>query len=390
MSTNPLTAGNLTVGTIVASTINMANNSLSAGNISAGTIYGTSLNTNNNPITAGGISVGSIVSGTMNMGTNSLVCGNMSVGAIVTGSVGLSTNPQYTVDVVGTVNATSYNNLPITIGFNGSSSSLPGVSAKYIQQTFGQFNDGVYWINLPTVGATQIYCIMNPAYAGGGWMMAMKGTRGTTFAYTSSHWYSSTTLNTSDNTRGDGDAKFNTFNYFPATDWMAIFPDTGINGGDLPASLNTGWTWVENNAVGISVPPMNWYALNQANYCKSSNGTGGFSATNPTPTNLQKFANAGQTGQVWSAQSGFQWYGMNYTGLTLGYLTTAGISTVITGTANANAVRWGYGWNNETDQNSNDSHGGIGMAYGNWSAGDHAWAITIGLNRTMRFEWYVR
>lgn len=391
MSTNPLTAGNLTVGTIIASTINMANNSLSAGNVSAGTIYGTSLNANNNPITAGGIAVGSIVSGTMNMGTNSLVCGNMSVGAIITGSVGLSTNPQYTVDVVGTVNATSYNNLTVTIGYNGSTSSLPGISAKYIQQTFGQFNDGVYWINLPSVGATQIYCIMNPAYAGGGWMMAVKASRGTAFGYTSSYWYTNNTTNVAGTDRSNSDAKFQTYNYFPATDWMAIFPDTGINGGDLPASLNTGWVWVENNAVGITVPLLHWYSLNQSNYCKSSNGIGGFSATNPTPTNLAKFANAGVS-NVWSAQGGFQWYGMNYVGLTLGYLTSTGISTVTTGTSNANsAVRWGFGWNNENDQGSNDCCGGIGLGFGGWSAGDRTGAQTItGLNSQFRFEWYVR
>ena len=172
---------------------------------------------------------------------------------------------------------------------------------------------------------------------------------------------------------------------------MAIFPDAGVNGGDLPASLNTGWVWVELNAVGLTVPPMYWYAMNTANYCKSSNGTSGFNATNPTPKNLQKFANAGQSRQVWSGQSGFHWYGMNFAGLTLGYLTTTGISTSTTGTASGNApVRWGWSWNNETNIGSNDSFGGIGMAYGNYSAGDLAWVETIGINRTMRVEWYVR
>jgi hypothetical protein len=394
MISNPLTAGNITVGTIVASTTNTGGNSLTAGNVSGGTIYGTSLNASNNPITAGGISFSSSVSSTMNMVTNSLACGNMSVGAIVTSGVGLSNpNPQYTLDVIGTVNAINYNNFPLTFNYNGGTSASAAPSAKYIQQNFGQFNDGVYWINLPTAGATQIYCIMNPAYAGGGWMMAMKGTRGTTFQYTTSYWYSVNTLNVSDTTRNDGDAKFQTFNYYPATDWMAIFPDTGINGGDLPASLNTGWTWVELNAVGVTIPPVQWYAMDTPNYCKSSNGTAGFNPTNPTPVNLSKFANTG-TSNVWSAQGGFQWYGMNYVGFTLGYLTTTGISTVTTGTANANAIRWGFGWNNETDMQSNDIRGGIGLNYPSYlySAGEfnYCCGTVAGLNRSMRFEWYVR
>ena len=55
-------------------------------------------------------------------------------------------------------------------------------------------------------------------------------------------------------------------------------------------------------------------------------------------------------------------------------------------------VRWGWGWNNETDQGSNDVYGGIGMAAGSFSAGDYIGCcqVNTGLNRTMRVLWFIR
>jgi hypothetical protein len=71
---------------------------------------------------------------------------------------------------------------------DGSSAAKAAPSAKYLQTAFGNNNDGVYWINLPYVGPTQVYCLLNPAVNGGGWMMAMKATTGTTFSYSSAYW----------------------------------------------------------------------------------------------------------------------------------------------------------------------------------------------------------
>jgi hypothetical protein len=213
---------------------------------------------------------------------------------------------------------------------------------------------------------------MNPAYAGGGWMMAMKATQGTTFNYDANYWTTTNTLNPSDTTRNDGDAKFHTFNYFAATDWLAIFPDTGINGGDLPASLNTGWTWYEPNAVNVSTPVSTWYSRG-IQITKLSNNVV-YNGTNPTPIYSQKYNSS-----VWSNQAGFHWYGINY------------FSSTAT-PANLNSVRWGWGWNNEADQNSNDVIGGIGINRTQASAGDFPYCCqgVRGLDRRMRFEWYVR
>jgi hypothetical protein len=378
--TNPLTAGSMSVGTIVSNSVNLGGNSLFVGGISVGTVTTGAINlSTNSSLTAGNISVGSITSTSHNMGTSQLTAGNLSGTTIYGSGMGIATtSPAYTLDVNGNVNCTGgyyLNGSSINLasyGNDGSTSAKAAYSAKYIQQTFGQFNDGVYWINLPTAGATQIYCIMNPAYAGGGWMMAMKGTQGTTFNFDANYWTTTNTLNPSDTTRNNGDAKFHTFNYFAATDWLAIFPDVSYNGGDLPASLNTGWAWYEPNAVNVSIPLVTWYSLG-IQLTKLAGGTAGYFGTNPQPINSQKYNQ-----NVWSNQTGFQWYGMNYT---------------IT-SSNLTKTRWGWTWNNEADQSTIDNSGGIGLVNGrvlNYSAGDvYGCCGTSGLNRAMRFEWYVR
>lgn len=375
-TTNPLTAGSISVGTIVSNSVNIANNSLFAGNMSVGTVTAGSINLAGNSLTAGNISVGSISSNSHNMTTNQLTVGNLSVSNIIyTSGMGVAKiSPAYTLDVNGNINCTgSYylNGFNIINNYDGTTAAKAAVSAKSIQQLYNQFNDGVYWINLPTVGATQIYCIMNPAYGGGGWMLAMKGAQGTTFGFTSNFWTTTNTLNTTDTTRNNGDAKFHTFNYFPATDWLAIFPDAGVNGGDMPASLSTGWSWIELNALGITIPLVTWYTLGLQMTKLSNNVI--YNGTNPNPLNSSKYNSS-----IWSNETGFQWYGMNY----------------VSSGSTINNVRWGFGFNDQADQNSNDVRGGIGMLYGGgngYSAGDnYGGAGTQGLNRQMRFEWYVR
>jgi len=60
------------------------------------------------------------------------------------------------------------------------------------------FHDGYYWVKFGAAGARYIYCIMNEAYYGGGWMLAMRGVKNsTTFKYDSAYWTNSATLNDS-------------------------------------------------------------------------------------------------------------------------------------------------------------------------------------------------
>ena len=90
----------------------------------------------------------------------------------------------------------------ITIFADGSSADKAAPSASHLI-SLGITTDGVYWINLPTIGPTQVYCILNPIYDGGGWMMAMKATTGTTFNYNSNYWTTANTLNPTDTTRNN-------------------------------------------------------------------------------------------------------------------------------------------------------------------------------------------
>lgn len=235
---------------------------------------------------------------------------------------------------------------------NGSSSDTAAPSAAYIKTLTGTNTDGAYWIDLPTVGPKLTYCLMNSAWNGGGWMMAMKATRGTTFNYDSAYWSAINTLNPGEYNTNDGDAKFDCFNYHVGTDIFARWPDIG-SGGDISGMGM--WTWLENGYSGGSRTLQNFFGTNTQRQMGRTRGA--------------------QWSGAFSSQGGFQWYGFNYQG-------------------NAGArVRWGFGWNNEGDQASNDVSGGIGMTYGvNYSAGDRIGCCqdVAGINRSARVEIYTR
>ena len=225
----------------------------------------------------------------------------------------------------------------------------------------GFTTDGVYLINLPTVGVTNVYCLLDPKWDGGGWMLAMKAATGTTFNYSSNYWTTDNTLNPTDVTQNAGDAKFEVMNKFSAKDIFARWPDISSNSGQI-ANVGT-WTWLRNN-------------FNSGNRSTLIS----FFSTSSQITVTSGVANTKASGAwgsgIFSSQSGFGFYGFNYTG---------------NGSAR---TRWGFGWNNETDQNSNDVSGGIGMdsSYGSYSAGDriNCCQDTAGINRQARVEIYVR
>jgi len=251
----------------------------------------------------------------------------------------------------------------------GLSSSQAATSALQILSNYPSSTDGVYWIDLPTVGPTQIYCIMNSSYYGGGWMLAMKATRGTTFNFTSSYWETNNTLNPTAINLNDGDAKYNSYNYFQGTDIMARFPDVTA-GGTLGTGLGA-WTWHENS----------FYSSGQATTLLNH-----FTNTADNTYLLQDAAVTswdGHSGGPFSSQGGWRRYGFNIDDGT--------------GTGQSRA-RWGFSWNNEASPGSNDVAGGIGVGgyvYTtpvSMSAGDQISCCTTynGANRTMRFEMYIR
>jgi hypothetical protein len=236
----------------------------------------------------------------------------------------------------------------------------------------GLTTDGIYTINLPTVGLTNVYCLLDPKWDGGGWMMAMKAAAtGTTFQYSANYWTTDNTLNPTETNQNAGDAKFEVMNKFASKDIMARWPDISTNGGSIPSTGT--WTWMENNYnSGTRQTLISWF----------NTGAGS-----------RKFIRDAKTFSGWqsgvfSSQVDVRFYGFNYQNLA--------------GTPAAKA-RWGFGWNENGgglfpsgNEASNDVTGGIGLAYTAstqlYSAGDYiaCCADTTGINRQARVEIYVR
>ncbi len=268
----------------------------------------------------------------------------------------------------------SGNNAP-----DGSSPARAAISAQQLKLDYPTLSDGAYWINLPSAGPSKMYCILNSQYSGGGWMMAMKATTGTTFNYSSTYWTTANNLNPSDTTINNADAKFDCFNYFAAKDIMAIWPDITTNGGSI-AGQSRGWTWLENSFDGGSTTTL----LNFFNrtYSMNPGGSGKFIRDAKT---FSGWANG-----IFSSQTDIRFYGFNY-------INNPGWGT------NAK-VRWGFGWNENSEGlfpsnnvsyiGSNDVSGGVGMDtnYGSYSAGDCIGCCndTVGINRSARVEIYIR
>lgn len=243
--------------------------------------------------------------------------------------------------------------------FDGSSPQKAAKSAQNIKKITGTNINGIYWIDLPGSGPTQTFCIMDSAYDGGGWMMAMKATRGTTFQYSANYWTTDNLLNATALNQNDGDAKFDVMNKFSAKDMMARWPDIG-SGGSIAGLGN--WIWLQNDFNGGTriTPIAMWNTVNRY-FIKDAK------------------AYSGWANGVFSSQTDIRFYGYNWTD-------------------NMNC-RWGFGWNENGGglfpngvTGSDDVSGGIGMSLGSYSAGDaiNCCQDTTGINRSARVEVYVR
>ena len=248
-------------------------------------------------------------------------------------------------------------------------------SALATKNATGTQTDGLYWLNLPTVGATLVPCLMNDSWSPGGWMMLLRGLAGSsTFYYGSSHWTSATTLNAQPTPIGTAqDAKYHTFNYSPINDLMARWPDITTNGGSL--SYGGCWVWKQNiSGLGYT----NSTALNLF--------TNASRLFVQDATSYAGWNNAGAGPTYFSSQTDVHFYGINYNG-----------------GGNGTATRWGFGWNENGgglfpngDEGSNDVYGGIGTQGGyinaSYNAGDFVSCCcdTCGMNRSARIEVYGR
>ena len=262
----------------------------------------------------------------------------------------------------------------------------PADSAATIKAMNTNAPDGVYYINLPTIGPRKTYCIMNSAFDGGGWMLTMKATRGTTFNYASSYWTTQNLLNENNLNQDDGDAKYDAFNYFEGSDLMARWPDIG-DGGSI-AGTGT-WTWLErsfNSGRNSSRTNLVDFFTNAGTY---ESGYGGYFRRD-----AKTFS--GWASGIFSSQVDIRFYGFNFDGAG-NYFGN-----------DMTRVRWGFGWNENGEglysspatlatggaPGSNDVGGGIGMdtQFGSYSAGDriNCCQDTTGINRTARVEIYIR
>lgn len=285
----------------------------------------------------------------------------------------------------GTSLASGESNI-VTISSDGSSSTSAAPSAAYLAAN-GNTTNGVYWITLPTVGATQVYCILDRSVDGGGWMMAMKATRGTTFQYSSTHWTTVTTVTPTDTTRDDADAKYDTMNYTTASDLLALWPDITTVGGSLTLTSATYscWSWLQNSFTSAGT----FYA-NTANSPAIVAVPTGVTASMTLVDWFTKISSVrffikdaitwpGWTSGVFSSQSDVRFYGFNYT--------------------SNRKSRWGFGWNENGGgvfpggiMGSDDVTGGIGTDSTSYSAGDVIGCCqnTTGINRSARVEIYIR
>lgn len=262
----------------------------------------------------------------------------------------------------------------------------PADSAIAIKAMNPTTPDGVYWINLPTAGPTKTYCIMDSAYDGGGWMLSMKATRGTTFNFGASYWTTTNLLNQTNLNLDDGDAKYNSFNYYEGADLMARWPDISAGGsiGGVGA-----WTWLEKsfnrNRNSNRTNLVDFFTLAGT----FTDGYGGYFIQD-----AKTFSGWGNG--TFSSQVDIRFYGMNFDGHPLYF------------GPDKTRCRWGFGWNengeglyvnpatlaNNPYAGSNDVGGGIGMdvQFGNYSAGDYIGCCndTTGINRSARVEVYIR
>lgn len=267
----------------------------------------------------------------------------------------------------------------------GLTAACAAPSAQAIKDRTGTNTNGVYWISVNGV-ATQIYSIMDSAMNGGGWMLAMKGANtGNTFGYSANYWTTSNTLNTASPAPNWGstntDAKYEIFNSTLASDVMALFPDA-TPGGAITGQ-NYGYTWVEQMPTPSNTTTISG-ASNSVDYTGKTllelfSDNTKIPIRNPALTSPYS-----ATGSVFSRQPGYKFFGYNYR-------SSSADSRYI------KKVRWGFGWNNEGDENSNDVTGGIGLdittrTSTQWSAGDipECCQDSTGVNRQMKFEIYIK
>jgi hypothetical protein len=252
----------------------------------------------------------------------------------------------------------------------GTSAAFSAMNARTLRAITGSDVNRSYWLNV-NGSNTPTVCLMDGVWDGGGWMLMLKATQSDTFGFDSTHWTSATTLNATDVTRDNADAKYDAFNHMLVKDVLALWPDVGRPGG-LSGSVSTGssepWSWLVRD----------FYSSNAVNM-RANLITGlaaGNSRDSSTASNPRSFAGFNST--IWSSQLPAERH-------VFGGGSHLGASS---------RARWGFLFNENspTDFGTMDAYGGIGMGgMVGFSAGDrYACCGVMALNRRMRVELYGR
>lgn len=325
--------------------------------------------------------------------------------------------------------------------------------------------DGYYWVSFVERSSAYVYCIMDEAYFGGGWMLAMRGVKGSrTFGYNSDYWTTDNTLSasfaeittalskagyTGNAIKGDDikyissigtaifnnyqtlstdeiktlDIKTDAFNKYNAKEWLAIFYYKDSKGGDIikkeyggvidnnypreTTNINAkGWLWYEPNIpiTDRNAPNRVGQPILQLFRDRTPSQSTGITRNNSFISLKEKYGvanvkemdkfknNVGNTSRLFSSQSGFNFYGINYDIPT--YFEKYNIGGY---EAWGTSTRWGFSFNNENDTATNDVNIGIGLSYPRNGAGYSAGDIILWngvedqvLGQSIAFEWYVR
>lgn len=238
----------------------------------------------------------------------------------------------------------------------GKSQDSPAKSAIVIRQATGTAENGMYYIDCGGV-SKPTFCVMDPKFDGGAWMMLMKMAPGNTFHFYSNYWTTANTLNEQSLDMSETNAKFDTFNKVGVKDVMAIYPrnHVGVTGGSFPNDI--GWVWLVNN----------WYKNGE-----KITALAGFDiARDASPADPYQFS--GWNANIWGSQEPARRHvfgGHKHLAPNGGY----------SGQDNDwGTVRWGFVFNENgyNDFLSNDVWGGIGGGnrYGgnvhNWGGGQY-------------------
>jgi len=344
----------------------------------------------------------------------------------------------------GIIDNTDQSGVPvplISIDTIGSVNTKPAKSAIEIKTATGTNKNGFYWIQ-PDGAANpkKIFCIMDSKCEGGGWMLAMKASQGSTlFDYMSKYWIENTELvpavDKDFEINSDGtssiymdttqDAKYDIYNTFQAIDCLAIFDsrEFGIRASDAdlytdPSNKQYGWRWVIKNFNDTPITLLNYFKKSSINAVTGEqilNRKYIYTCKNAANKDtLIRYINTdrGVTGGTYVEYNDFMTYTIGttrsasagippYNNLIWSYQAeylSYGLNVYVKGWNNR--VRWGGVFNDNTTSipDSCDDSGGIGLETSQdtktYCAGDYigymSGTTSRGVNKSLSFKWFIR